>query len=126
MPHAFRRTPHFHTCTLPRILDGFSLDEGKGLWPEVEGSSHRNSWLRVQVFVIETGRQFAEVARDSEVNERTIRNWTNPWKADSPESEKALSAAELARVDEMEDEIRKLRMRNEFPRNDSFEVGFDS
>ena len=26
---------------VPRILDKFSLDERMGLWPEVEGSSHR-------------------------------------------------------------------------------------
>jgi hypothetical protein len=38
----------------------------------------------------------------------------NQWKADNPEPEKALSPLERARVAEMEDEIRKLRMENEF------------
>ena len=65
-------------------------------------------------FVIETGRPVAEVARELEINEGTLGNWVNQWKADNPEPEKALSPVERARVAEMEDEIRKLRMENEF------------
>jgi len=65
-------------------------------------------------FVIETGRPVAEVARELEINEGTLGNWVNQWKADNPEPEKALSPMERARVAEMEDEIRRLRMENEF------------
>jgi transposase-like protein len=65
-------------------------------------------------FVIETGRPVAEVARELEINEGTLGNWVNQWKADNPEPEKALTPVERARVAEMEDEIRKLRMENEF------------
>ena len=65
-------------------------------------------------FVIETGRPIAEVARELEINEGTLGNWVNQWKRDNPEPEKALSPTERARVAEMEDEIRKLRMENEF------------
>ncbi len=56
----------------------------------------------------------AEVARELEINEGTLGNWVNQWKAENPEPEKALSPLERARVAEMEDEIRKLRMENEF------------
>jgi transposase-like protein len=65
-------------------------------------------------FVIETGRPVAEVARELEINEGTLGNWVNQWKAENPGPEKALSPLERARVAEMEDEIRKLRMENEF------------
>lgn len=65
-------------------------------------------------FVIETGRPVAEVAREFEINEGTLGNWVNQWKADNPEPEKALTPVERARVAEMEDEIRKVRMENEF------------
>jgi transposase len=65
-------------------------------------------------FVIETGRPITEIARELEINEGTLGNWVNQWKADNPEPEKALSPVERARVTEMEDEIRKLRMENEF------------
>jgi len=64
--------------------------------------------------VIETGRPIAEVARELEINEGTLGNWVNQWKRDNPEPEKALSLVERARVVEMEGEIRKLRMENEF------------
>ena len=64
--------------------------------------------------MIETGRPIAEVARELEINEGTLGNWVNQWKRDNPEPEKALSLVERARVVEMEGEIRKLRMENEF------------
>ncbi len=70
-------------------------------------------------FVIETGRPVAEVARELEINEGTLGNWVNQWKADNPEPEKALTPVERARVAEMEDEIRKLRMENEFLKKSS-------
>lgn len=65
-------------------------------------------------FVIQTGRPVAEVARELGIHEGTLGNWVSQWRADNPEPEKALSPVERARVAEMEDEIRKLRMENEF------------
>ena len=47
--------------------------------------------------MIETGRQIAEMAGDLEINEGTLGNWVNQWKADNPEPEKALSPVERAR-----------------------------
>ena len=65
-------------------------------------------------FVLETGRPIAEIARELEVNEGTLGNWVNEWKRENPEPEKALTPVERARVAEMEDEIRRLRLENEF------------
>ena len=65
-------------------------------------------------FVLETGRPVAEIARELEVNEGTLGNWVNEWKRENPEPDKALTPVERARVAEMEDEIRRLRLENEF------------
>ena len=66
-------------------------------------------------FVVETGRPIAGVARALEINERKLGNWVNEWRRENPEPEKALTPVERARVAEMEDGIRRLRMVNEFP-----------
>ena len=65
-------------------------------------------------FVIETGRPIAEIARELAINEGTLGNWVNEWKQSNPEPEKALTPVERARVAEMEDEIRRLRLENDF------------
>lgn len=64
--------------------------------------------------MLETGRPIAEIARELEVNEGTLGNWVNEWKRENPEPEKTLTPVERARVAEMEDEIRRLRLENEF------------
>jgi transposase-like protein len=64
--------------------------------------------------VIETGKPIAEVARDLGVHDGTLGNWVTAWRNANPEPETALSPVERARVKEMEDEIRRLRMENEF------------
>jgi transposase len=64
--------------------------------------------------VIETGKPIAEVARDLGIHDGTLGNWVNAWRREHPEPEKALSPVERARVEELEDEIRRLRMENEF------------
>jgi transposase len=43
-----------------------------------------------------------------------LGNWVNIWRRENPEPEPELSPVERARVKEMEDEIRRLRMENEF------------
>src|SRR5438270_748012 len=64
--------------------------------------------------VLETGKPVAEVARDLGINEGTLGNWVNIWRRDNPEPVPDLNPVERARVKEMEDEIRRLRMENEF------------
>ena len=64
--------------------------------------------------VIETGKPTAAVARDLGVNEGTLGNWVGAWRDANPEPATALSPIERARVSEMEAEIRRLRLENEF------------
>lgn len=63
---------------------------------------------------METGRPVAVVARDLAINDGTLGNWVNAWRRAHPEPEPDLSPLERVRVAEMEDEIRRLRMENEF------------
>jgi len=65
-------------------------------------------------FVIQTGRPVAEVAKELDIHEGTLGNWVKQWKDENPEPETALTPTERARVAEMEDEMRRLRMENEF------------
>ncbi|QYN18940.1 transposase [Amycolatopsis sp. DSM 110486] len=64
--------------------------------------------------VIETGKPVAEIARDLEINAGTLANWVNAWRRENPGPAQPVSPSERARVAEMEDEIRRLRMENEF------------
>ena len=64
--------------------------------------------------VIETGKPIAEVARDLGVNDGTLGNWVKAWRHANPEPDQPLSPVERARVRELEDENRRLRMENEF------------
>jgi len=64
--------------------------------------------------VIETGKPIAQVARDLGIRDGTLGNWVNAYRRAHAESEEPLSPVERARVKEMEDEIRRLRMENEF------------
>jgi transposase-like protein len=64
--------------------------------------------------VIETGKPIAEVARDLGVHDGTLGNWVNAWRRENPVPDQALSPVERARVKELEDENRRLRMENEF------------
>jgi transposase-like protein len=64
--------------------------------------------------VIETGKPIAEVARDLGIHDGTLGNWVNAWRRENPEPQKSLTPVERARVKELEDENRRLRMENEF------------
>ena len=66
--------------------------------------------------VLETGRPTAQVARDFGVHDGTLGNRVATWRRDHPRSVPDLSPAERARVSEMEAEIRRLRMEDEFLR----------
>jgi transposase-like protein len=64
--------------------------------------------------VLETGRPIAEVARDLSIHDGTLGNWVNAWRREHSEPDQPLTPVERARVKEMEDEIRRLRLENEF------------
>jgi transposase-like protein len=64
--------------------------------------------------VLQSGRPVAEIARELQINDGTLGNWVNDWRRENPEPEPELSPVERARVAEMESEIRRLRMENEF------------
>jgi transposase-like protein len=64
--------------------------------------------------VIETGKPIAEVARNLGIHDGTLGNWVNAWRRDNPEPDQGLSPVERARVKELEEENRRLRMENEF------------
>jgi len=64
--------------------------------------------------VIETGKPIAEVARDLGIHDGTLGNWVNAWRRDNPGPDQALSPVQRARVNELEEENRRLRMENEF------------
>ncbi|MEO6715537.1 MAG: transposase [Mycobacteriales bacterium] len=64
--------------------------------------------------VIETGKPVAEVARDLGVNDGTLGNWVAAWRDANPEPATASTPIERARVSELEEENRRLRMENEF------------
>jgi transposase len=64
--------------------------------------------------VMETGKPIAEVARDLGVNDGTLGNWVKAWRDANPEPESETSPVERARMKELEEENRRLRMENEF------------
>ena len=64
--------------------------------------------------VLENDQPIAKVARDLGINEGTLGNWVIRYRAENPEPVKALSPLDAARLAEVEEENRRLRMENEF------------
>jgi transposase len=63
--------------------------------------------------VINSGRPAAEIARDLGINEGTLGNWMNMAKKRGEVTDKPLSVEDRARLKELEDENRRLRMERE-------------
>ena len=64
--------------------------------------------------VVSTGKPIAQVARDLGIGDGTLGNWVNAWRRENPEPDQPVSPLERARVKELEDEVARLRMENEF------------
>ncbi|MFL6052856.1 MAG: transposase [Actinoallomurus sp.] len=60
--------------------------------------------------VVHSGRPIAEVARDLGINEGTLGNWVNMAKKRGEIKEKPLNVDERARLKELEEENRRLKM----------------
>jgi transposase-like protein len=64
--------------------------------------------------VINSGRTIAEIARNLGVNEGTLANWVNTAKKSGKLKEKPLDTDERARLRELEEENRRLKMERDF------------
>jgi transposase len=73
--------------------------------------------------VIETGKPTAEVARDLGIHDGTLGNWVTAWRREHPEPDQPLSPVERARVKELEDEVARLRLENEFLKKAALDSG---
>ena len=63
--------------------------------------------------VINSGRPIAEIARDLGINEGTLGNWVNMAKKRGDIKDKPLDIDERARLKELEEENRRLKMERE-------------
>jgi transposase len=64
--------------------------------------------------VVGSGRPVAEIARDLGINEATLGNWVNRAKQAGKVKDRPLDVDERARLKELEDENRRLRMERDF------------
>lgn len=84
--------------------------------PEVRRKFSPQFKAEVVQMVLETKRPIADVARDLGINEGTLGNWVNKYRQEHPEPDNPLTPLDRARLTELEEENRKLRMENEFPK----------
>lgn len=63
--------------------------------------------------VINSGRPVAEIARELGINEGTLGNWMNMAKKRGEVADKPLTIDDRARLKELEEENRRLRMERE-------------
>ena len=64
--------------------------------------------------VIETSRPIARVAKELGINDGTLGNWVNAYRRDHAGEEPPLTMSERARLRELEQETRELKIENEF------------
>lgn len=64
--------------------------------------------------VVSSGRPIAEIARDLGINEGTLGNWVHTAKKSGKLKEKPLDIDERARLKELEEENRRLKMERDF------------
>ena len=64
--------------------------------------------------VVEESRPIAAAVKEIGINEQTLRNWVNAYRAAHAGEEPPLTISERARLRELEKEVRELRMEKEF------------
>ena len=64
--------------------------------------------------VVETSRPIAEVARELGINETSLGNWVQAYRANHTGDEPPLQPSERARLRELERENRELRLKADF------------
>jgi transposase len=64
--------------------------------------------------VVEESRPIPSAARELGINEQTLRNWVNDYRAAHAGEEPPLTISERARLRELEKEVRELRLEKEF------------
>ena len=64
--------------------------------------------------VISSGRPIAEIARDLGINEGTLANWVNTARKSGKVKEKPLDTDERARLRELEEKNRRLKMERDY------------
>jgi transposase len=64
--------------------------------------------------VISSGRPMAEIARNLGINEGTLGSWVSRAKESGKVQDKPLDIGERARLKELEEENRRLRMERDF------------
>lgn len=64
--------------------------------------------------VLDSSRPIADVARETGVNEGTLSNWVRQYRVAHPVAEQPLTVSERVRLQELEKEVRELRMKTEF------------
>jgi transposase len=64
--------------------------------------------------VLDSSRPIADAARQIGVNDGTLSNWVRQYRDQHPVIEKPLTVSERARLQELEKEVRELRMKTEF------------
>lgn len=64
--------------------------------------------------VVSSGSPIAEIARDLGINEGTLGNWVMAAKKSGKLKEKPLDVSERARLKELEEENRRLKMERDF------------
>lgn len=64
--------------------------------------------------VVSSGRPIAEIARDLGINEATLGGWVSKAKESGKVKDKPLNTDERARLKELEEENRRLKMERDF------------
>ena len=78
----------------------------------LESDAHQRG--SVESLSVLEGSFEVEVAGELQVNPGTLGNWVKRYRQDNPEPVQELKPADHARLAELEDEVRRLRMENEF------------